>query len=202
MAFRVEESIEMPCVATGEPQPAYYWKMNDKDFDPSGNDGRIAIQPGVGTLIFARPLERDEAIYQCFAQNQVGIALTVKIDLRMAILEAFPAASTSYIYPILGHDATLRCIPPRSYPPADIFWATIADGEGLIPIDLDDRVTMDPEGNLHFVNVISSDYQNGRKYACIVQNKVMRSIQQGAYAVVNPQGREYSWLNLLLKSVM
>ena len=58
--------------------------MNDKDFDPSGNDGRIAIQPGVGTLIFARPLERDEGIYQCFAQNQGGIALTVKIDLRMA----------------------------------------------------------------------------------------------------------------------
>ncbi len=58
--------------------------MNDKDFDPSGNDGRIAIQPGVGTLIFARPLERDEAIYQCLATNQVGVALTVKIDLRLA----------------------------------------------------------------------------------------------------------------------
>ena len=58
--------------------------MNDKDFDPSGNDGRIAIQPGVGTLIFARPIERDEGIYQCFANNQVGTALTVKIDLRLA----------------------------------------------------------------------------------------------------------------------
>jgi len=58
--------------------------MDGKDFDPSGNDGRIAIQPGVGTLIFARPLERDEGIYQCLAQNQVGTALTVKINLRQA----------------------------------------------------------------------------------------------------------------------
>ena len=58
--------------------------MDEKDFDPSGNDGRIAIQPGVGTLIFARPLERDEGIYQCLAQNQVGTALTVKFNLRQA----------------------------------------------------------------------------------------------------------------------
>jgi len=58
--------------------------MNEKDFDPSGNDGRIAIQPGVGTLIFAKPLARDEAIYQCFAYNVVGTALTVKVNLRQA----------------------------------------------------------------------------------------------------------------------
>lgn len=58
--------------------------MNDEDFDPSGNDGRIARQPGVGTLIFARPLERDEAIYQCFAKNQVGTSISIKVDLRKA----------------------------------------------------------------------------------------------------------------------
>ena len=58
--------------------------MNNEFFDPSGLDGRVAIQPGVGTLIFARPLERDAAIYQCFATNKVGTALTVKVDLRVA----------------------------------------------------------------------------------------------------------------------
>ena len=58
--------------------------MNDKEFNPSGNMGRIAIQPGSGTLIFADPLDRDEAVYQCFAQNQAGIALTIKTNLRVA----------------------------------------------------------------------------------------------------------------------
>ena len=58
--------------------------MNDLPFDPSGNAGRIAIQPGVGTLIFARPIERDEGIYQCFAENSVGTALTVRVNLREA----------------------------------------------------------------------------------------------------------------------
>lgn len=60
----------------------YRWTFNDAPFDPSGNDGRIAIQPGVGTLIFARPLARDEAYYQCLASNIVGTALSVKVNLR------------------------------------------------------------------------------------------------------------------------
>jgi len=62
----------------------YHWLYNDAPFDPSGNDGRIAIQPGVGTLIFARPIARDEAYYQCLATNIVGTALSVKINLRQA----------------------------------------------------------------------------------------------------------------------
>ena len=63
---------------------SYFWIYNDAPFDPSGNDGRIAIQPGSGTLIFARPLARDEAYYQCFANNTAGTAATVKINLRQA----------------------------------------------------------------------------------------------------------------------
>ncbi len=71
--------------------------MNGKDFDPSGNDGRIAIQPGVGTLIFARPIERDEGIYQCFAENEVGISVTVKIDLRLGSKWIQSTDSSSYV---------------------------------------------------------------------------------------------------------
>ena len=44
-------------------------------------------------------------------------------------------------------------------------------------------------GNLHFANIIQEDYQNGQRYVYIVQNQVLRSIQQGAYAYVSPQGR-------------
>ena len=62
---------------------SYYWEFNSERFSPSGNDGRIAIQPGVGTLIFARPIKRDEGIYQCFATNKHGIAVSVKVDLRL-----------------------------------------------------------------------------------------------------------------------
>ena len=63
---------------------SYRWTQNGKDFNPSGNDDRVAIQPGKGTLIFARPLEHDEGIYQCFAENEAGVASTVKVELRQA----------------------------------------------------------------------------------------------------------------------
>jgi len=62
---------------------SYRWTFNDAPFDPSGNDGRIAIQPGSGTLIFAQPIARDEAYYQCEAYNVVGVALSDKVNLRL-----------------------------------------------------------------------------------------------------------------------
>jgi len=62
---------------------SYKWTYNGAPFDPSGNDGRIAIQPGSGTLIFAQPIERDEAYYQCLAYNIVGTALSDKVNLRV-----------------------------------------------------------------------------------------------------------------------
>lgn len=187
-AFREGESLQLPCVATGEPQPTYRWQMNQQDFDPSGTDGRIATQPGVGTLIFANPLKRDEAQYQCFAENQVGTAITVKINLRQAYLEPFITTSTINHRPRLGASLTLRCIPPKSFPKADVFWATIVAGQTFTPIDLTDRLTMDPEGNLHIVHVMTEDRRNLQKYACIAHNTVMRLTQQGAYATVDPQG--------------
>ena len=62
----------------------YKWKMNDEDFDAAGNDRRVTIQPGSGTLVFNQPYPRDEAIYQCLAKNQFGTSVSHKINLRRA----------------------------------------------------------------------------------------------------------------------
>lgn len=62
----------------------YSWKWNEREYDPSGMDGRVAIQPRSGTLIFANPIPLDEAIYQCLAENQAGIATTIKVNVRLA----------------------------------------------------------------------------------------------------------------------
>jgi len=53
---------------------------------------------------------------------------------------------------------------------------------------------MDPEGNLHFANILPEDEKDKRTYACIVQNTVMRSIQQGEYAIINPQGQTIQYM--------
>lgn len=62
------------------------------------------------------------------------------------MLQPFQTAGIKYNYPNLGMALTLRCIPPTSYPKAEVFWATIAEGMRFTPIDLSDRVTQDPEG--------------------------------------------------------
>ena len=62
----------------------YRWEYNKEPYEPSGNDGRVAIQPGVGTLIFARPIEKDEGIYQCIAENTVGVAISYIVNLKIA----------------------------------------------------------------------------------------------------------------------
>ena len=63
---------------------SYRWEMDDREFSASGNDRRVAIQPGVGTLIFANPILRDEGFYKCFATNRVGTATTDVVYLRPA----------------------------------------------------------------------------------------------------------------------
>ena len=39
--------------------------------------------------------------------------------------------------------------------------------------------------------MLREDDKDGQTYACIAQNKVMRRIEQGEYAVVRPQGGMY-----------
>ena len=62
---------------------SYRWTYNDAPFDPSATDGRITIQPGSGTLIFALTIARDEGYYQCFAYNVAGVAVSDKTNLRL-----------------------------------------------------------------------------------------------------------------------
>lgn len=195
LAFKEHESIEMPCVATGQPEPVYKWQMNGKDFDPSGNAGRIAIQPGVGTLIFADPIERDQGIYQCLAENTAGVAVTIKVDLRIAVLDSFTSVTTRRHTPALGTALTLHCDRPTSFPNPEVFWAVLVNRESYLPVSLSDRVSMDPEGHLYFANVLRDDQTSGvdqqdRKYACIATNQIMRGFKDGSYATIEPEGQQ------------
>ena len=54
------------------------------NFDPSYTNGRIRIQPDSGTLVFDDTLKEDEGVYQCYATNQAGTALTIITNLRHA----------------------------------------------------------------------------------------------------------------------
>ena len=42
---------------------------------------------GVGTIVFNRPEDKDEGMYQCFAENEYGTSLSIVYNLREAKLK-------------------------------------------------------------------------------------------------------------------
>ncbi|OAF71981.1 Neuronal cell adhesion molecule [Intoshia linei] len=190
VSFKKYESFELDCEAVGTAPIIYKWNFNGKIFDPSGLDDRVVIQPGIGTLIFTRPLKRDEGTYQCFASNSAGVSLSVVVDSRLAILESFIQQSETIHNVRLGHPLKLDCIPPKSFPIAFIYWVKELQESGItIPVETSDRISLDPEGNLHFSNAVSKDYNNGGFYSCVAQNDVTRTQQVGRRHYIHPNGK-------------
>lgn len=65
----------------------YTWKRNGIDFNPSGNDDRVVQLPNSGTIVITKPEDKDEGIFQCFAENSYGKSATININLREAKLK-------------------------------------------------------------------------------------------------------------------
>ena len=62
----------------------YRWEYWYGRWEPPGNDGRVTIRSGVGTLIFAHTIAKDEGVYQCIAENTAGVAVSKIALLQMA----------------------------------------------------------------------------------------------------------------------
>lgn len=78
-------SVEVHCFFV-----RYKWHKNGREFNPSGNDARVVQLPNQGTIVFNEPESKDEAIYQCFADNGYGVSTTIQVNLREAKLSRFP----------------------------------------------------------------------------------------------------------------
>lgn len=55
---------------------------NGLDFEYVAYDKRISQQPRRGTLVFTKPEDIDEGLYQCFASNRYGISVSNAVFLR------------------------------------------------------------------------------------------------------------------------
>ncbi|XP_055958228.1 neuroglian-like [Patella vulgata] len=185
--YKVGERVEMPCVADGEPQPKYTWIRNDEEFNPSGNDDRMVQLPNVGTIVINRPEDKDEALYQCFADNGYGKSSTIRFSLRMAKLDEFATAEPIIHSPNLGDPLTLDCVLPDSVPRPEFYWAINIKGNNLA-INYDARITLDHEARLRITNVKAEDRQEGRAYACIALNQDVRKVVSGVPNFIQPRG--------------
>ncbi|RWS30544.1 neuronal cell adhesion molecule-like protein [Leptotrombidium deliense] len=160
-----DKPFTLDCEASGNPEPKFTWIKNGLPFDYVAYDKRISQQPKRGTLVFTKPDAVDEGLYQCFADNIHGTAVSNAVFLRKSELNSFVDEAPEEKYVVEGDPLTLDCNPPTGYPKPVIFWIIISSSGSLRTIN-SSRLTVDPEGRLHFSNVTLDDVVHDGMYAC------------------------------------
>ncbi|KAI5696940.1 hypothetical protein M8J75_002615 [Diaphorina citri] len=73
------------CIARGDPIPVIQWRKNGKRV--SGTQSRYMVQefPPGGSLLRIEPVRhaRDDAVYECVAENGVGDAVSAEASLTV-----------------------------------------------------------------------------------------------------------------------
>ena len=70
-------------VKTSDGCCSYQWKKDGEDLEITGIN--IRQLPGVGTIQILNPtVEQHEGIYQCFARNEFGTAISIRTMLKKA----------------------------------------------------------------------------------------------------------------------
>lgn len=72
----------------------YRWVKNGKPFEFTAYDDRMSQQPGRGSLVIQKPRDEDLGQYQCFAENEHGIATSNSVFVHKAELNSFKDEAT------------------------------------------------------------------------------------------------------------
>ncbi|XP_026829152.1 neuroglian isoform X3 [Ooceraea biroi] len=172
------------CEAEGEPAPTYRWIKNGKNFEWPAYDDRISQQPGRGTLVISRPRDEDLGQYQCFAENEWGIATSNSVFVRKAELNSFKDENPITLNANEGSPFKLTCQPPDGWPKPNVYWL-IQDIAGGIKSINNSRMTLDPEGNLWFSNVTRNDASDDFYYACAATSVFRNEYKLGNKVLLN-----------------
>lgn len=183
--YQVSQSQDEPdkpflleCEAQGNPEPTYEWTKNNKEFDYVSYDKRISQQPHRGTLLFTKPDDVDEGLYQCRATNVHGTSVSNSVFLRKSELNSFAEETTKEVYVMEGDPLSLDCNPPTGYPRPKIFWL-IQYSSGALRNVNSSRITADPEGDLHFSRVEMGDALEDAVYTCSATSVFRREYKIG-----------------------
>ncbi|XP_010787755.1 neurofascin-like, partial [Notothenia coriiceps] len=103
----------------------FSWRRNGKFFN-IGKDPRVTMRKRSGTLEIGfrsggRP-EDYEGEYQCFSSNDLGVALSNKILLRVSKAPLWPKEVLEPVVVTEGTPLVLPCNPPPGLPPPFTFW--------------------------------------------------------------------------------
>ena len=67
---------------------SYQWKKDDRPLEITGTGTGIRQVPGVGTIHILDGSPLHEGVYQCFATNELGTAVSTRTTLKRAGLFA------------------------------------------------------------------------------------------------------------------
>ncbi|XP_077582419.1 neurofascin homolog (chicken) a isoform X15 [Stigmatopora nigra] len=169
------DNIIIECEAKGNPLPTFSWRRNGKFFN-FVKDPRVTMRKRSGTLEIGfrnggRP-EDYEGEYQCFASNDLGMAMSNKTLLRVSKAPLWPKELLEPVVVTEGSSLVLPCNPPPGLPPPFTFWMNSM----MSPIVQDKRVSKGLNGDLYFSNVVARDAQND--YSCNARFLFTHTIQQ------------------------
>ncbi|KAH3711577.1 hypothetical protein DPMN_071248 [Dreissena polymorpha] len=164
------------CVATGSATLKYEWRFNGEKLNASEQEARFDANTGslfIGEY-FNEQLTGD---YQCVVSNEFGTAMTPYFRIAATVANPFPNGDNMFpdnmdVYRSNYHK--MDCINvPKSVPAWTFNWQrgkvlnTLSDAK---PVNVSERMIIDPNGSLHFLWVEMSD--DGYIYVCEAKNKI------------------------------
>lgn len=132
-------------------------------------------------------MQEDSGLYQCFAENIHGIATSDSVAVRVFTLKPVNV-ELKKVNASEGVPLTLHCEAPIEWPKPTIYWLkqnatnenvtifTQNYTDNLLTRNhlTNDRLTVDPTGNVHFTNVTRADESNGFYYTCVITSKITK----------------------------
>jgi len=134
--------------------------------------------------VISRPRDEDLGQYQCFAENEWGIATSNSVFVRKAELNSFKDENPITLNANEGSPFKLTCQPPDGWPKPNVYWL-IQDIAGGIKSINNSRMTLDPEGNLWFSNVTRNDASDDFYYSCAATSVFRNEYKLGNKVLLN-----------------
>ncbi|XP_029346841.1 tyrosine-protein phosphatase Lar, partial [Acyrthosiphon pisum] len=169
------------CGARGDPRPTIYWRKNLKKVSTSLSRyeivDKVVGDSETGSVLRIEPTRapRDNAVYECFAENGVGDAVSANAKLEVYDEKDLPAG-----FPVItegpgthksievGHNAVLQCTATGN-PQPNIYW--LRDNMRL-DLDTNPRYSILDKGFPGALQISDSQETDQGKYECVAENTV------------------------------
>ncbi|XP_065213567.1 tyrosine-protein phosphatase Lar isoform X3 [Planococcus citri] len=170
-------SVSFYCAARGDPSPTLYWKKNGKRISENISRYQMTNFTGNGlSLLRIDPTRavRDNATYECVAENGVGDAVSAEAKLTVFEEKKLPLGFPNITSPPaskaveVGHTAVLQCTAIGD-PMPTITW--IRD-QNPLDINNNDRYSVLDKGSPGALQIINSLESDQGKYECVAENSV------------------------------